>query len=76
MDIKKKITEIVEEFRRDEELLEKFKKDPIGALEGLLGIDLPNEQLEQLADGIRAKLAADSIGEKLGGLGKLFGKDN
>ena len=39
-----------------------------------MGIDLPNEQIEQLIDGIKAKLTLDKAGDVLGGLGGLFGK--
>ena len=44
------------------------------ALEELLGVDLPDEQIEQLIDGIKAKLALDNLGDALGALGGLFGK--
>jgi len=74
MDIKKKIEEIVTKLMKDEKLRRQFEKDPVSALEKLLGIDLPNDQLDQLVTGIKAKLAADSIGDMLGGLGGLFKK--
>lgn len=71
MDIKAKIEELVNEIKKDDKFLEKFKKDPIKTVEGLIGIDLPNDQIEKLVDGIKAKISLDSIGDKLGG---LFGK--
>lgn len=71
MDIKAKIEELVNEIKKDDKLLEKFKKDPIKTVEGLIGIDLPNDQIEKLVDGIKAKISLASIGDKLGG---LFGK--
>jgi len=71
MDIKEKIEELVEKISADKSLKEKFLKDPVAVLESLLGIDLPNDQMDKLADGIKAKLAADNIGS---GLGNLFGK--
>ncbi len=78
MDIKAKITELVEKIKKDDDLLESFKKDPIKTVEKLLGVDLPDDQLEKLVDGIKAKISLDDIGEKLGGLGDklggLFGK--
>lgn len=71
MDIKAKIEEVVNKIKKDDKLLEKFKKDPIKTVEGLIGIDLPDDQIEKLVDGIKAKISLDSIGDKLGG---LFGK--
>jgi len=71
MDIKGKIDELVEKIKGDKELGTKFQKDPVSAVEGLLGVDLPNDQIEKVVDGIKAKLTLDSVGGKLGG---LFGK--
>ena len=74
MDIKAKIEEIVEKIKSDDELRELFMKDPVTALEKLTGIDLPNDQLDAVIAGVKAKLSADSIGDALKGLGGLFGK--
>ena len=74
MDIKKKIEELVEKIQSDKELQAKFQKDPVAALEILLGVDLPEDQIQQLIDGIKLKLTADNIGSALGALGGLFGK--
>ena len=41
-------------------------------LEELTGVDLPDEQLQPLVTGLKAKLAASDIGGKLEGLKKLF----
>ena len=71
MDIKEKIEELVEKLKKDDKLMEKFRKDPIGTLEGLIGVDLPNDQIEKIADGIKAKISVDKLSGALGG---LFGK--
>ena len=71
MDIKAKIEELVEKIKGDKDLLAKFQKDPIATVEGLLGIDLPNDQVQKIVDGIKAKIDLDKIGGMLGG---LFGK--
>ncbi len=79
--IKEKINEIVEKIKNDKDIAAKFKKDPITTVEGLIGIDLPNDQIEKIVDGIKAKIALDKIDldkidlEKVGNvLGGLFGK--
>ena len=78
MDIKSKIEELVEKIKSDDGLMKKFKSDPISAVEDLIGIDLPNDQVEKIVDGIKAKISLDDISDKLGGiggkLGGLFGK--
>ena len=74
MDIKEKIEELVEKIKNDKTLLAKFKDDPVSAVESLIGIDLPNDQLDALVNGIKAKIGLDQLGDALGGLGNLFGK--
>ena len=74
MDIKEKIEEIVEKLMKDKNLMKKFEKNPASVIEDLVGIDLPDAQVNQLIKGIRAKLDLDKIGDALGALGGLFGK--
>lgn len=71
MDIKAKIDELTDKIKGDKNLMKKFQENPISAIEELIGVDLPNDQLEGLADGIKAKIKLDHIGDALGG---LFGK--
>ena len=71
MDIKKKIEELVSKIKSDDKLMDKFKKNPVSAVEELLGVDLPDDQIEKIVDGIKAKISLDNIGGMLGG---LFGK--
>ncbi len=73
MDIKKKIEELVERIKSDDALIAKFQKDPVSAVEELLGVDLPNDQLESIVEGVKAKIKLDDIGGKLGGLGDMLG---
>ena len=74
MDIKKMIEELVEKLKSDDGLMANFKEEPIKTIEGLLGIDLPDEKLEALVDGIKAKISMDKLGDALGGLKGLFGR--
>ena len=74
MDIKAKVDEIVEKIKSDKNILAKFQKDPITTVEGLIGVDLPNDQIEKMVELIKAKIDMDKIGSVLGGLGGLFGK--
>lgn len=71
-DVKGKIEELAQKVKSQPELLQKFQKEPVKTIEGLLGVDLPDEQLKPLVAGIQAKLAAGDLGDMLGGLKKLF----
>lgn len=68
MDIKAKIEELVEKIKGDKDISAKFKKNPVATIEELLGIDLPDDQIEKIVDGVKAKISLDDIGSKLGGL--------
>ena len=74
MDIKAKIEEIVKKLMNDKSLMAKFERNPVSVIEQLIGIDLPDQQVNQLIEGIRAKIKLDQVGDVLGGIGKLFGK--
>ena len=68
-DILKLAAEIAAKLGKDENLMDAFKKDPVTVIEKKLGVDLPNDQLNALIDGIKAKLKADDV---LDAAGKLF----
>ena len=74
IDIKALIEELVEKIASDEVLKKKFMAQPIAVVEKLLGVDLPDDKIEKLVAGIKAKLAVDDLGDALGALGGLFGK--
>ena len=72
--LKDTIEDVVNKIKSDKTIADKFQRDPIGTVEKLLNVDLPNEQLEPLVEAVKAKLSLDDLGDMLGGLGKLFGK--
>ena len=72
MDIKAKIEEVAGKIKNDPQLMEKFKKDPVKAVEGVLDVDLPDDLVEKLVTGVKAKLAGDNLSGALGSLKKLF----
>ena len=74
MDIKEKIEKAAKKLMDNPSLLKKFEKEPVKVIEELIGIDLPDDLVNQLIDGIKAKITAEKVGDALEGLGKLFGK--
>lgn len=73
MDIKAKIEEIVEKVKSDKDFANKFQSEPIKAVEGVIGVDLPDDQIQKVVDGVKAKVDLGGIADKLGG---LFGKND
>lgn len=74
MDIKEMITKAVEKITKDEALRKLFQTDPIKAVEKVLGVDLPDEAIGKIVDGVKAKLTADDLKGAVEGLKGLFGK--
>lgn len=76
MDIKGKIEEIAGKLQEDKFLAEGFKKEPVKTVEKLLGLDLPDDAVKKIVDGVKAKLSMDKIGDAAGDikdkLKKLF----
>lgn len=72
MDIKEKIEEIVEKVKSDDSLLEQFKENPIKTVEKLLGVDLPDDVIEKVVDGVKAKISVDKLSGAMDSLKKLF----
>lgn len=72
MDIKAKITEIVDKIKNDPSLKEEFTKDPEKTIEKLLGVDIPDGIADKVVDGVKAKLTGDSLSGLAGKLKGLF----
>lgn len=72
MDIKAKITELVERFTKDESLKKDFLADPIQAVKKLIGKDIPDDTVEKIVEGVKAKLNLDSAKGAIDKLKNLF----
>ena len=74
MDIKEKIEAVVKKLMADKQLMEKFEKNPVKVIEELLGVDLPDDLVNKIIEGVKAKISLDKVGDALDMLGGLFGK--
>ena len=78
MDIQKIINDLVGKLQGNDDLIQKFTADPVKTIESLLGIDLPDDQINAVVTAVKAKLqGGEIIGEAKGLLDKikgLFGK--
>jgi len=72
LDIKEKVEEIVEKLTKDSSLKSQFEKEPVKAVEKVLGVDLPDEAMEKIVAGVKGKLTADAVGDVADKLKKLF----
>lgn len=74
MELKEKIEQAAKKLMADKTLMAQFESNPVSVIEQLIGIDLPDQQINQVIDGIKARIKLDQVGDMLGGIGKLFGK--
>ncbi len=68
MDIKEKVTEIVEKIKNDDSLKDEFNENPTKAIEKVAGVDLPDDVINGIVSGVKAKLTGDAIS---GGIDKI-----
>ncbi len=78
MDIKAEIEKIFAKITGDNDLKEKFSKDPTGTVKGLVGDAADNDTISKIVDAVKSALSGGklgAIGEKISGMiGGLFGK--
>lgn len=75
MDIQKIIEEVVSKLKLDPKLLAAFAADPVKTLEKTFNIDLPDDQINAIINGVKSKidLSKIDVGQAVGILGKLKG---
>lgn len=66
--MKEKIDEIVKKIQSDPKILEKFQKNPVNAVEGIIGVDLPDDQINSIVDAVKAKININDLGNSIKGL--------
>ena len=61
MDLKEKINKVVEEISKNPNIKEQFEKEPVKVIEGIIGIDLPDEIVMKIIDGVKGKLTVEGV---------------
>lgn len=70
--MKDKIEKVLKIIKENPNIAEDFKTNPTKVVESIIGRDLPDEVINGIINGVKAKLTADKAGDLLGGLKKLF----
>ena len=71
-DLKQEITKVVDKVTKDEKLMDQFKKNPVKAVESVLGVDLPDDVINKVVDGVKAKISVDKLGGIASSIKNLF----
>ena len=72
LDAKELIGQLVKQIAENDELQKQFKTDPVKAVEKVLGMDLPDDLVEKVIAGVKAKMTAENIADAAAFLKKLF----
>lgn len=72
MDIKEHISKIVEEVSKNSNIKEQFEKEPVKVVENVIGIDLPDDIVMKIVDGVKAKLTMDGVSKVADTLKAIF----
>ena len=72
--MKEKIEAVVKKLLSDKALMEKFEKNPAAVIEEYIGVDLPDEMVNEAVTAIKAKIKLEQVGDALTGIAGLFGK--
>ena len=64
-DVKTKVDELVKKITSEKDLAKKFVKNPVKTVEDLLGVDLPDEAVKKIIEGVREKINIEKIGALL-----------
>ena len=71
-DLKEKIEEIVNKIKGDENILNNFRENPIKTVEELIGVDLPDDQINNVVNAVKAKINLDDVSNIIGNIKNLF----
>ena len=59
-EIKENVEKIIKKIGKDEKFKKNFLKDPVKAIEKEFGIDLPDKEINQIIDAVKAKITLDN----------------
>lgn len=59
-ELKVKVEEIVNKVKNDGDFANKFQENPVKAVERVVGVDLPEDQINGIVQGVKAKINFDN----------------
>ena len=71
-EVKELIEKLLDKVQKDDSIKALFVKDPVKAVEKVLGVDLPDDVVNKIIDAVKAKLTVDDAKQLFGALKKLF----
>ncbi|MCI8313899.1 MAG: hypothetical protein HFH74_02380 [Lachnospiraceae bacterium] len=72
MDIKEQISKVIKEISQNPNIKEQFDKEPVKVIEKIIGVDLPDDIVMKIIDGVKAKLTMDGASKVVDTLKGIF----
>lgn len=72
MDMKGQINKIVEEVSKNPNIKEEFEREPVKVIEKVIGVDLPDDVVMKIVDGVKAKMTVDGVSKAADVLKGMF----
>ena len=66
------IHKVLEEISKSSDIKGQFEKEPVKVIEKLIGVDLPDDIVMKIIDGVKAKLTMDDVSKVAGTLKGIF----
>lgn len=63
MDIKAKIEEVIEKIKNDDNFAEDFNDNPAKALEEVLDMNILDDKINKIVDGVKVKVSFDKVSD-------------
>ena len=74
MNVKEMIENLIDEIQKDGKLGAQFEKEPVKVIEKIIGKDLPDDVVEKIVDGVKAKIGMGKVSGALDMLDGALGK--
>ena len=68
------IENLIDEIQKDGKLGAQFEKEPVKVIEKIIGKDLPDDVVEKIVDGVKAKIGMEKVSGALDMLDGALGK--
>jgi len=72
--IKELVDKLVDKIKGSKDIKELFEKEPIKAVEKVLGVDLPDDIVEKVIDAVKAKISIEDVSDKVSDVVGMFKK--
>ena len=72
IDIKEQINKMVDAVKSNPDIMKQFQEEPVKAIETILGVDLSDAVVEQVVNGVKAKISVDSVSDIAGAIKGIF----